>query len=285
MAFVKNIYENELIAKMKANTFVGTAINGEFVKEAIKGTSVTLNRIAGGSLQTGTPTWQGADVDQQVINIASKGAYMVKIDSIDQWNSDGALQAQYSDDMVKKYKEKIDTDAFAAWKTSAMTSNQGVEIDVVLSGLTKDTVLTNFIAPIVRQFDEFNTPAENRMVVVTPYINSLLMLSGLFNKEEGIEGVGYQGTAMGVKVFMSTLLPTDGASTGADKICLAFDKDMVASYVSLAEFDVVKLIEGFGTGVKGLVYGGADGIKYRDNEIGGTDTDKVYIMAIGNVTP
>lgn len=257
--FIPEVWSQKLLKIFDANAVMANLVNrdyegdiqsaGDTVKVRTFG-DVTINTYTRDqtiSFQALTDPMQDLDIDQQKY-------FAFKVDDMDKAQSNVDILEGYTRRAAIAIRNVIDTHLLA--HTADVDSGNVLGSSGSPISLTSSNIY-GYIADMGELLDAGNIPSEDRHLVITPKIKTLLLKSDEFTRATNLGDTvvqnGYIGNVAGFAVHVTTNITADGND---NVTLLALTKDFISFASQVSQIEHVRPYNMFADAVKGLyLYG------------------------------
>lgn len=246
---LKTFDESTVMANLVNRDFEGDIKNaGDVVKVRTYG-DVTINNYT----RDMTISFQSLTDPMQEMNIDEQKYFAFKVDDLDKAQTDVTILDGYTRRAAVGIRNVIDTHLLA--HANDADSGNIIGSDVAPITLTSSNIY-GYIADLGELLDSSNIPSDERSLVITPSVKTLLLKSDEFtrasNLGDNVIQNGYIGNVAGFGVHVSTnLKPSSGVVN-----LMAFTKDFISYASQVSQIEHVRPYNMFANAVKGLyLYG------------------------------
>lgn len=277
-AFVPEIWSRRVIANIDQNNVALNFVNTDYEGE-IRAFGDTVQVRTFGSITVQDYT-RGETIaseslvpTKESLSITTAKYFAFEVDDLDKAQNDINAIDGYTQRAGVALSNAVDTFIFGAY-ASAHTSNQqsngGSAYDITAN--TAGTAVYELAVTCGQNLDNFDVPTDQRWMVVSPYVKSLLLKSTTYfiratelgdaivstarlgmGAREAM-GRGYLGQMAGFDVWVSTNLPTNGANK-----YVVYGQGKPISYaaqIPVGTVEALRLENTFATRVRGLLLHG-----------------------------
>lgn len=256
--FIPEVWSKKLLKTFDENAVMAGLVNrdyegdiqaaGDTVKVRTYG-DVTINnytRDMSISFQSLTDPMQEMNIDQQKY-------FAFKVDDLDKAQADMNILEGYTSRAAIGIRNVIDSHLLA--HHGDVDSGNVIGTDGSPISLTSSNIY-GYIADLGELLDSSNIPSDERNLVITPAVKTLLLKSEEFTRATGLGDQviqnGYIGNVAGFGVHVSTnLSPVSGVVN-----LMAFTKDFISFASQVSQVEHVRPYNMFADAVKGLyLYG------------------------------
>ena len=276
-AFIPEIWSRRVIANIDqvnvALNFVNRNYEGEIREQGDTVRVRTFGNIIVGDYTRGsTIAPQSMVPTMETMTIDTSKYFAIDLDDLDRAQNDINALAGYTQRAGVAMSNAIDTFVFGAYSlaySANVISNGGSAIDITSS--TATTAVWELMIDAQTRLNNLDVPRNNRWIIVTPYVESLLLKSTTYfvrasalgdrvvttaRFDGGMAGntPGFVGQVAGFDVYTSNNLPTNGAN----RYCL-YGQGTPISYagqIPQGTMEAMRLENTFGTRVRGLLLHG-----------------------------
>jgi hypothetical protein len=253
--FIPEVFSKKLQAKFYAQTMLSEVTTNEYEGEISgMGNKVNIRTVPAVTVADYTGSLSYADVTSGTIelDINKAKSYAFKVDDILRVQADIDFMNEAANDAASNMKISIEQDVFA----NVAAGSSLTDINATPSNITTSNVL-GFILDAGQTLDENNIPEEDRFMIISPKIATLIKQSELrqaylTGDTESPLRNGFIGMIDRFKMYVSNNLSTaSGVTSGL------YGHPKAIAYASqFTNTETVRLESSFGDGVRGLgVYG------------------------------
>lgn len=255
-AFIPTIWSKKLLQKFYAGSVCNAICNTDWQGEVLaQGNTVQIRQrpdiLVNATTENAKINWQDIVDTKQSLTIDYAFDAAVKIGNIDMHQMDINLQAEIVDEISNRLRLAVETTVLGAAYASATTD---VSSGAVAAWQTAGNPV-KAIAQAGYYLDKYNTPAENRWMVISPEMKQyLIQETALYalnaGTDKGALQMGYVGHLAGFNIYCSTLLTGTGAS-GNPYIAMAGHISAITLATQFTQFEVnVPLQDYYGKGIR-----------------------------------
>lgn len=191
----------------------------------------------------------------QTMVIDQQKYFAFKIDDLDKAQADIDVVDGYANRAAIAIRDVVDSYLIGLAQSQVATGNtMGTQASPL--SMTKDNVY-EYITTMSEMLDESNIPAEDRHLVISPKVKSMILKSTEFTRSttmgDNVIQNGYIGNVAGFSVHVTTNMP---AVSNVHTI-LGFNGDFLSFASQVSQVEQVRPFNQFADAVKGLyLYGG-----------------------------
>lgn len=239
--FDKTIYNSFFTDKFNEIIVTGIFEQAEYSKQNVTGNKVQYKGIAkltAGQYNdvTGNVTFGRTTEVLTEITLDQFPYLATAVTDLEEWKTDPSLMMKVAEESAIAISTEVDSYRLETLRDEAgdLLNLEGVTID-------EYTIIRDFYGAISTKFTTNNVPLGKRKVFVTPEIATTTQVAKLYSTNSAFEqDFGYQGTVMGMEVYVSNLLPAN-ANTPALKDMIATDLDSFVTCGGLKQSKIVDL--------------------------------------------
>jgi hypothetical protein len=256
--FIPEVWSQKLLKIFDKNAVMANLVNCDYEGDIQSAGDVVKVRTFGDVTISNysrdmTISFQALTDPMQELTIDQQKYFAFKVDDLDKAQANVDILEGYTKRAAIGIRNVIDTHLLAHHADADAGNVIGTDVSPI--SLTSSNIY-GYIADMGELLDSNNTPSEDRNLVITPKIKTLLLKSDEFTRATSLGDQvvqnGYIGNVAGFSVHVSTnLAPVSGVAN-----LMAFTPDFVSLASQVNNIEHVRPYDMFADAVKGLyMYG------------------------------
>ena len=256
-SFIPAIWSGLILAELEKNLVYGSCVNRDHEGNMV-GDTVYINEIGDIDISNYTKnstslTYQTLDSAQQSFKVDQVKSFSFKIDDVDAAQSSAPVLTAAVKKAVATLSDEVDQYISTFYSTAGVTASLGTTDSPIEINSTN---VVNYLLKLQRALDDVSCPETGRFVVVPPWFNEDILLSGAPGYFQPVGDLvnGICGRMAGFDIKKSVNVPNTAGD--AYKI-IAGSTDAITFAMKIESLEALRLEDSFSDAIRGLFNYGA----------------------------